>query len=194
MALNNVLNAPIPFVASKGGTGVVSPTIHGILVAQGASAMNPIVLAAGQVLIGTTASDPAAATLTAGTGISISSVTGAITISSTLSLSWVSVSGTSQTLAAETGYFSNNMLLTTYTLPVAAAVGDTFEVVGPGAWLVAQNAGQSLVFGSSVTTTGVAGSLAATNTGDCVRFVCSNASTGAEVFRVLSAVGNLTVI
>jgi hypothetical protein len=55
------------------------------MIAEGASAMTPIVLTAGQVLIGTTSSDPVGATLTAGTNISITSATGAITINSTAS-------------------------------------------------------------------------------------------------------------
>ena len=70
----------LPLVTSQGGSGVVSPTAHGILVSEGSSPFTPIVLSAGQLLIGTTASDPAAATLTQGNALTISSSSGAITI------------------------------------------------------------------------------------------------------------------
>ena len=83
MTLQNIINAPFPLSVTKGGTGLASPTIHGIMVAEGASAMTPLVLGAGQILIGTTAGDPAIALVTAGTGISIASTSGNITISNT---------------------------------------------------------------------------------------------------------------
>src|SRR5262249_39592527 len=51
--------------ATWGGTGVSNPTAHGIPIAQGASPFNLVTLGAGQLLIGTTASDPVAAALTA---------------------------------------------------------------------------------------------------------------------------------
>lgn len=70
----------LPLITSQGGSGVASPTAHGILVSEGSSAFNPIVLGAGQLLIGTTAADPAATTLTAGNAITIGSVSGAITV------------------------------------------------------------------------------------------------------------------
>lgn len=197
MATNNVLNAPFPLSATKGGLGVASPTIHGVLVAQGASAATPLVLAAGQVLIGTTASDPAAAALTAGTGISISSVTGSITISATGSVTWNSVTGTSQTLAAENGYIAKNVGLTTFTLPATAVVGNEYEVVAYTAagWSVVPGTATQLIrFGTSVTTAST-GSLSSTAIGDTVHIVCLDATvSGSEVFGVLDAVGNLTVV
>ena len=70
----------LPLITSQGGSGIASPTAHGILVSEGSSAFNPIVLGAGQLLIGTTAGDPVAATLTQGTALTITSATGAITI------------------------------------------------------------------------------------------------------------------
>lgn len=56
-------------------------TQHAVLIGQNsASALTGVLLGAGQVLIGTTASDPVAATLTPGQNIGISSLIGAITI------------------------------------------------------------------------------------------------------------------
>lgn len=197
MATNNVLNAPIPFAATKGGTGVVSPTIHGVMIAQGAAAMTPLVLAAGQVLIGTTASDPAAATLTAGAGINISSITGAITISATDSVSWVAVSGTTQTVADGVGYIAKNAGLTTFTLPATAALGAEFEIVAytaAGWTLVPGTITQLIRFGTS-TTTANTGSLSSTAIGDTIHVVCLDATvSGSEIFGVVNAIGNLTVV
>lgn len=64
-----------------GGTGLSNPTAHGIMVGEGASAMTPIVLTAGQVLIGTTSSDPSAAAINSGTGILVGNGSGSITVS-----------------------------------------------------------------------------------------------------------------
>lgn len=192
MATNNVVNAPFPLSATQGGLGVASPTAHGILVAEGASAATPIVLGAGQVLIGTTASDPSAATLTAGTNINITSATGSITIaaSGVGSFAWNDVSGTSQAAAVNNGYIISNASLTTVTIPATAAEGTVFAVQGKGAggWVLQMNTGQTCHFGSSATSS--AGSLASTNQWDAVYIVCVTANT---TFAVVSAVGNLTV-
>lgn len=69
--------------SNKGGTGVNSPTSHGILIGEGASPVNSIVLGAGQILIGTTSSDPTAAAINSGTGILVGNASGSITISNT---------------------------------------------------------------------------------------------------------------
>lgn len=55
-------------------------TGHGVLIGEGASPLASVVLGAGQLLIGTTSSDPAAAALTQGQNIGITSASGAITI------------------------------------------------------------------------------------------------------------------
>lgn len=195
MATQNSINSPIPFAASKGGTGLVSPTIHGIMVAQGASPMVPIVLTDGQVLFGVTGADPTPRVITAGTGINVDLTTpGQAVISNTLSAgSWVEVTTTTQAFAVNTSYIMNNAALVTGTLPATAAVGSVIEVVGEGAggWLIAQNASQEIRFGDVVTTNGVTGSLASTNAGDVVRLVCITTDT---IWRVISSVGNITYV
>jgi hypothetical protein len=70
-----------PLSPTNGGTGVSDPTAHGIMVAEGSSPMTPIVLGAGQVLIGTTSGDPVAAAIGSGTGILVGNASGAITVS-----------------------------------------------------------------------------------------------------------------
>ncbi len=78
-------------------------------------------------------------------------------------------------------------------MPVTAAFGSEFQIVGTTAagWRIAQNASQSIGFGSVSTTAGVGGSLSSTALGDTVHILCTVANTG---FRVLDAVGNLTVV
>jgi hypothetical protein len=189
---NNAVNAPFPLSATQGGLGVASPTAHGILVGGGSSAVTPIVLGAGQILIGTTASDPAGALLTAGANISITSGTGSIIVASTVG-TWVDQTTTSVTMAVNTNYVADNAGLVTLTLPSTAALGSEFIVVGKGAggWKIAQAASQTINFGNVVTTSGTGGSLASTNAFDTVRIVCITANTG---FAVVSSVGNITYV
>jgi hypothetical protein len=196
MTTNNAVNAPFPLSATQGGLGVASPTAHGILIAEGASAATPIVLTAGQVLIGTTSSDPTGALLTPGTNIGITSATGSITINSTgvSSFAWNDVASGTQALAVNQGYITDNgASLVTYTLPVTAAEGTEIAVAGfsSGLWTIHQNASQLIHFGNQVTTTGTGGSLAASNAFDCVRLLCVVANT---TWVVLNAVGNLTYV
>lgn len=196
MATNNVVNAPFPLSATQGGTGVASPTVNGVLVAQGASAANSLVLTDGQLLIGNTGSDPAQATLTAGTGVSIVNGSGTITISSDGDIPWVVQQSATVTLAINTGYTTDNgAVLVTYTLPTAAAVGDFAEITGgsAGGWIIAQAASQQINFGDQATTVGATGTLASTNTFDCIKLRALSAG-ATSTWLVVSAVGNLTVV
>ncbi len=67
--------------STRGGLGVSNPTAHGILIGEGASAVNPIVLSSGQILIGSTGADPVAAAINSGTGILVGNGAGSITVS-----------------------------------------------------------------------------------------------------------------
>lgn len=198
MATNNSINAPFPITAAQGGTGVASPTIHSILVSQGSSAASPKVLTNGQLLIGSTGADPVGATLTQGAGVTITNGAGTITIAANGGTTTNNVTGTSATLAPSNQYLSKNASLTTYTLPSSATLGDQFTILSctdnTAGWTIAQNSGQSIRLGTSVTTAGVGGSLASTALGDTVTFCCVDATSGAEAFQVKSSVGNLTVV
>ena len=79
--INNLTGYPL--TVPHGGTGATSFTNGGILIGEGTSPIQSIPLSDGQVLIGSTGSNPVASTLTAGTGISIVSAAGSITISNT---------------------------------------------------------------------------------------------------------------
>lgn len=184
-----------PVTVAHGGTGLTSITAHGILIGEGTSAITPIVLTAGQVLIGTTSGDPAGATLTQGTGITITSASGSITVASTSAAGggfvWNDTTGTSATIVAGNAYVSDNAALVTFTLPATAAFGDSFLIAGKGAggWKLAQAAGQQIDFGSVATTSGTSGYLSSTNQFDVVRVTCVTANTQ---FIAYAAQGNIT--
>lgn len=184
MALNNLINSPFPLSAVKGGTGVASPTIHGLMVAQGSSAMVSLVLAAGQVAIGTTASDPVGATLTQGAGISITSASGSITIANTAVSGFLTVNQTSATvtMVAGTQYIctSTASAQVTLTLPAAAALGDIFRIIGvagnTGGWVLQANTGQVVYVGNVACSS--AGTWTSGDKTDNMTIVCTVANTG----------------
>lgn len=62
-------------------------------------------------------------------------------------INWVDVTGTSVSAASNTGYLADNALQVRVTLPAAPALGDIVQVTGAGTggWVVAQNAGQSVI-------------------------------------------------
>lgn len=148
----------------------------------------------GQLIIGSTAGSPAASTLTAGTGISITNASNSITIAVTGSgFTWTDVTGATQTLSVENGYISDRGGGVTFTLPATASLGDGILIVGKlGLWTIAQNALQQIVVGSASSTIGVTGSVASTNVGDCVSLIAIVSGTS-TVWRANSFVGNLTV-
>ena len=148
----------------------------------------------GQLVVGSTGSSPVATTLTAGAGVTITNAAGSITISaSSGGFSWVDASSATYTISVQTGYIVNNGAGVTLTLPATASLGDTIKIVGKsGIWVVAQNANQSIGFGSSTTTVGVGGRLTATDAGDCIEMVCTTAG-ASTVWRVSSSIGNITV-
>lgn len=134
----------------------------------------------GQVIIGVTGGTPVPATLTAGSGISISNTAGGITIAGTGSgIGWTEVTGTSQTMVADSGWVANNGGLVTLTLPATAAFGTAISVIGKGAggWLIAQNSGQNIQIGNTSSTVGTGGSVASSNRYDSIDLLCTTADT-----------------
>lgn len=149
----------------------------------------------GQLMIGSTGANAIPATLTQGTGITITNGAGTITVASTggTGLTWVDQTSTTVTMAINTAYVADNASLVTLTVPSTAALGSVFGIVGKGAGLfsIAQQAGQTIRFGSVTTTSGAGGSITATNAGDAIFFVCITANTA---FAVYSSIGNLTFV
>jgi len=93
-------------------------------------------------------------------------------------VTWSTVT-TNTAMVTFNGYVTNSASPLTMTLPATAAVGDQFSVTGLGAggWVIAQNAGQSIIAGTQSTTVGVGGSLASTNRYDDLTLVCIVANT-----------------
>lgn len=183
--LTNCTGLPISTGVSGLGTGVatflaLTPTNSSSIVVSSAGVVSYAAMTNGQLIIGNTGGTPTAATLTAGTGISIANAGGSITISSSSgATSWTVVTGTSQAMVVDAGYISNNAGLVTLTLPATAAVGSIIQVqgLGAGGWQIAQNALQVIHIGSAVTTIGITGFLASTNQYDSLTLLCVVANT-----------------
>jgi len=141
----------------------------------------------GQVIIGTTSGTPVAATLTAGTNISITNAAGSITINASGGLTWTTTASTSVAAAVNNAYIANVGTLCTVTLPSTCAIGQVVAVegLGAGGWRLAANTGQTIKIGSSTTTS--AGSLSSTAISDNVYVVCIVANTTWRVQTTNSA-------
>jgi hypothetical protein len=118
---------------------------------------------------------------------------GFVTLSAT-GVTWTDVTSATQAMAVNSGYTSNDgATLVTFTLPATAAYGTLIQVVGKasGLWTIAQNAGQTIHFGITNTTTGITGSLSSTKQYDVAYLLCTIANTD---FTVVNSIGNLTVV
>jgi len=198
MATNNAINLQSAGVPTYDGAGTFTAstlTQHAVLLGGASNAIDSLALTNGQLAIGNTGNDPSAATLTAGTGVTISNGSGSITISAVGSgLSWTVVTGATQAMSVNNGYFANNAGTLVFTLPATCVVGSVIAVAGMNnatGWQIAQNAGQQIFFGAASTTSGTGGSLASTKTYDAVYMVCNVANTS---FVVINSIGNITVV
>lgn len=196
MATANSLNANTVGLAKYDGAGTWSAatvTQHDLLIGGASNAITSLALTDGQLAIGNTGSDPTAATLSAGTGVSITNGAGSITINAVGSgLSWTVVTGASQAIAVNSGYIANNAGTVAFTLPTTSAVGSIIAVTGINnatGWSIAYTTNQQIFFGTSSSTI-TSGSLASTNTRDTVYLVCVTANL---TWNVVSSIGNITV-
>lgn len=197
MATNNSINANSTGLVKYDGAGTfsgVTVTNHSLLVGAASNGITSLALTNGQLAIGSTGADPSAATLTAGTGVSISNGAGTITVNALGGgLTWTVVSGTSQAMAVNNGYIANNAGLVTMTLPATSAVGDMVIItgIGAGGWRLAQNAGNQVFFEALSTTAGAGGSISSIVTRDTLTLVCT--STNAN-WQVISSMGSMTIV
>lgn len=178
-ALGNTINGVT--TVTGGGTPGTSPYIRCSVVTGGAPIQWQVELTNSFDLI-------------EGANVSINHSSSGTTISTKggSSLTYSTVSGTSQTMVVNQGYIPLNGAQTTFTLPTTIAVGDMVAVAGYGAggWKIAQNAGQQINLGSSPTTLGVAGSLTSQNQFDNIKLMCVVANT---TFIAFAPQGNITV-
>lgn len=184
MAFNNAINCNTPGIVGVSAAGVFTGTAmtQYELLVGGASSSTVAQIAvgtAGQVLVSNGA----------GSNPSFQAVPGTFT--------WVDVATGTQTIAASTGYVTDNATTVTYTLPATAVLGDTFKILGgvsgAGGWTIAQNANQAIHFGTSTTITGAGGSLSSTNQFDNVECVAIVAG-ASTIWEVVASTGNLTVV
>jgi len=144
----------------------------------------------GQILIGSGSSQPTAATITPGTGISIVNGANSITIASTSGgFAWSDTSGAFSPLA-QNGYFIT--ATATATLPAAPANGDTikFFVDTTQILTIQATAGKIIRFGSTVST--AAGTAVSTLQGDSVELVYRTTNTCWCAVSGFSGVWNVT--
>lgn len=146
----------------------------------------------GQLLIGSTGVGYTVASLTAGANITITPGAGSISIAAASGgPTWSEETGSTIAVLMGHAYICNRGTLITATLPATATIGTVVQFVGKGAGLytIAQRAGQTIHYDNVNTTTGVGGSLTATNQYDCIEMVCTVADTD---FTVMNSVGNFT--
>lgn len=172
------------------GSGPLDATASGSTVALTTTAANILNATSGSA----TASSNAFTIVGAGT-VSTSATGSTLTITGgSAGFAWNNTTGATQAMAAENGYIDNGSgSPTVFTLPSTATVGQRVAVQGSGTglWSIAQNAGQTIHFGVVNTTTGVGGSLAATNRYDAIFLICNVVDTD---FVVQSVMGNITYV
>ena len=217
----------IPLTVANGGTGATTFTPNRLLLGNGTSAITSAPVGTnGQLLIGATGGAPAFATLALSGGLTQTPGTNSLTLTAppititgsgvtvtgspvslggTVTLTvgaggtpWVSVTGTTQAIAVNTGYIADNAAQVVFTLPATAAIGDTFYITGDGTagtagWQLKQNANQRVFFGSTSTTIGTGGSLTSTNQLDSIRAVCVVAG-ASSIWNIINSVGNVIVV
>ena len=145
----------------------------------------------GQIVIGSTAGSPNSATLTAGTGITITNASNSITIAATGGgggLTFNTVTTSTQSMAINNIYYSTYAGTCVMTLPSTAAVGSIVQGITDSSHLIqiAQNSGQLIYCGaqngvSLVTTTGVGGSITTISPNTVITLMCIVANTTWEV-------------
>lgn len=184
-----------PITAPEGGTGIVSPPIHTLPVAQGAANFNFLgPLTNGQLLIGSTGNDPVPANITGSGGVIVTNGSGTINISApSLALTWNVVTVPSVNMTSFNGYIANRAGLVMLVLPATSSVGDEIKIIskGAGGFIVVQGAGQQIQVGNIATTLGAGGSIQSTAVGDCLELICTIADT--EWFNT-ALQGNPTIV
>ncbi len=151
--VNAVASDTNPMGTVFGGTGVSDPTAHGIMVAEGASAMVSKTLTNGQLLVGSTGADPVEASITSsGSTLTVTPGAGTISIDVTAPLN-VAHGGTGATTLT-----SHGILLGHGTSAVTAATALT-----NGQLLVGSTGNDpvpaTLIQGANVTITNGAGTI-----------------------------------
>jgi hypothetical protein len=182
-----------------GGTGLSTTTDSAILyTSSGGVPAWTAAMTNGQLLIGSTGADPVLTTLTEGDNITITNAAGSITIAASGGgggPTYVNQTTDAATLAPNTVYINNNTSgVTTFSLPVSAAVGDTYTIVGTatgtGGWTIpTPTFGQTINFGL-LSTVDTSDALSSTHPTDSVTLTCVTAN---STWTAYNAQGNLAL-
>jgi len=117
-----------------------------------------------------------------------------ITITSTGGgISWSEITVVGPTaMTVDSGYVANFTSRVELLLPDTASLGSVLEIVGKGSggWQINQNAGETIYFGDSATTTGATGTIQSSEDRATVRLVCITADTD---WAIVSSTGNLII-
>lgn len=139
-----------------------------------------------------------------GTGVVVDGTLAANTLTIDIpggGFSWINVTAGAVNLAPGTGYIIDFGAGVVATLPINAALGDTYRILGRGVglWRIAQRAGQQCVLNVAApaiannfyTTAGVGGQVQAQDQWDAVDIICVIANVG---FKIIPLTGNLNFI
>lgn len=120
-------------------------------------------------------------------GISTSASGDTVTING-LNYNEIIVAGPTS-MTVNNGYVANSVSTVELTLPATSIFGSIIKIIGKGSggWQINQNAGQSIIMQSSLTSTGVGGRLNSINQYDCLELVCTTADT---IWTISSGTGN----
>lgn len=174
----------------------LGPVNSAILTTTSAGVPQLLHLNDGNIIIGSTAGQPAVSTLTPGAGISITNGSNSITIAGTGSggFFWQTITA-SQTLVKFNGYMcisAGGALALALPSTISSTIGDTIIVTldGSTSWSITQAASQQIRISSLQTTAGVTGSVTTTAQGDSITLVYQ--ATGR--WNAYQFTGNLTVV
>lgn len=111
-------------------------------------------------------------------------------------MSWIQVIKNNNITFSQTLEINNEYLCAggalSLLLPSAASINDKIIVNGnTGSWVITQNAGQSIKYLNSTTTTGVGGTLSTAEARGCVELTCVVANT---TWQVTKSVGTLNLV
>jgi hypothetical protein len=150
----------------------------------------PVPTLNGELPIGSSLGKPIAATLTAGTGVSIVNGPGSITVSShgtSGGLVWQTINSNTA-LVSNYGYIVIGGALS-LTLPVAPVMGDVISVVlatGGTSWVISLSGGQQIRIGAGL----AVNSVTTSSVGDALTMVCISGGAGSQ-WICYSTIGGL---
>ena len=183
------------YASSSNVMGALATTNRAALSTNSTGVPTWLALTDGQLVVGSSAGSPAAASITSTAG-TIAVTLGSNTINLEVTgagVSWTDVTGATQAMSVENGYITDRGAGVVYTLPATAALGSEIIVVGKlGLATITPNILQQILIGSASGTVGVTGTAVSTNVGDCITLIATT-SGASTVWRAINFVGNWTL-